>query len=138
MAQQATTLTRQTGTLNFFKLLWRADAAFTLIASAFVIFATSTVIEALGMKGNTDTVLRVEGGLFSLYALWQLWVAREGHITPRNFQIARFLTVLTGFDFVVAPLLLDFNSLGVALMVSTGVAIWVLAAAWHMALRENR
>ncbi len=138
MAQQATTLTRQTGTLNFFKLLWRSDAAFTLIASAFIIFATSTVIEALGMKDNTDAVLRVEGGLLSLYALWQLWVAREGHIAPRNFQIARFLMVLTGFDFMVAPLVLDFNTLGTVVAVLMGASIWGLALAWHMALRENR
>ncbi len=135
MAQQA--LTRQTGTLNFFKLLWRADATLTLISGAFIIFATSTVIDALGMSDNADVMMRMEGGLLSLYALWQLWVAREGTIAPRNFKIARFLMLLMGVDFLIAPLAMEFNTLGVATSFAMGVGGWLLAFIWHMALREN-
>lgn len=137
MAQQAT-LTRQTGTLNLFKLLWRADAALTLISGAFIIFATSNVRDALGMSSSADVMLRVEGGIFSLYALWQLWVAREGYIAPRNFKIARFVMLLMGVDFLIAPLAVEFNTFGVAISIAMGISGWVLAFIWHLAVRENR
>ncbi|KAB2866458.1 MAG: hypothetical protein F9K46_02265 [Anaerolineae bacterium] len=136
MAQQA--LARQTGTLNLFKLLWRGDATLTLISGAFIIFATSTVRDALGMSESADIMLRVEGGIFSLYALWQLWVAREGAITPRNFKIARFVMLLMGVDFLIAPLAVEFNTLGVAASIAMGIGSWLLAFIWHLALRENR
>lgn len=136
MAQQAS-LTQQTGNLSLFKLLWRADAALTLIASAFIIFATSTVIDMMGMSDGADVILRIEGSILSLYALWQLWVARDGSIAPRNFQIARALMAITGVDFVAAPLLLDFNTFGAVVTVLIGASIWGLALAWHLALREN-
>ncbi|MBI5931980.1 MAG: hypothetical protein HY862_21915 [Chloroflexi bacterium] len=137
MAQQASLTSHQTGTLNLFKLLWRSDAALTLISGAFIIFATSTVIDALGMSANSDVLLRAEGGLFSLYALWQLWVAREGSITRRNFQIARFMMLIMGIDFLVAPLVLELNTFGVAASLVMGVGGWSLAFIWHLALREN-
>lgn len=136
MAQQA--LARQTGTLNLFKLLWRGDATLTLISGAFIIFATSTVIDALGMSSGADVMLRVEGGIFGLYALWQLWVAREGAITPRNFKIARFVMLLMGVDFLIAPLVVEFNTLGVATSIAMAVGGGLLAFIWHLALHENR
>jgi|GEM_PF-6897388 len=117
---------------------WRTDAVVTLLTGDLMIFATGTWIDVMGMSSSMTTPLRLLGGYFIVYALWQLWMARSGTVSKNAYLIADVEMSVFGVLMMGAIVAgVQLNTLGVIFFGGLcGVGAFFLAGLWYYAYRQ--
>lgn len=120
------------------KYVWRADGIFNLLFGDLLFFAPNAVIDFMGLPVEGVVYLRVFGVAFSLYGLWQLWVARTGEVSKTSYLIAASDMALIGVGLVVLLLAgVPLSGIGSLITVLLSVSALGLVGLWFLASRQS-
>ena len=139
MTQQTSVLAAQPSGASFVtsKHVWRADAVFNLLFGDLLFFAPNAVIGFMGMPGGAAIYLRIFGIAFSLYGLWQFWVARTGSVSKTSYLLAAADMAIIAVGLLAALLAgVPFNGIGSVIVVLLSVSAVGMMGLWYAASRQ--
>ncbi|HEX2907351.1 MAG TPA: hypothetical protein VHO69_10855 [Phototrophicaceae bacterium] len=136
MSQQTSVL--QPATFLSWKTLWRADAVANLITGDILLFATTPVINLVGMAENTAGLVQGLGVLLAFYGLWQLWAAHSGAVSRQSYLVGAMVMDIMGvalLGMLVSGVTL--NPTGMAITIALIAGAWIGAVLWWIARRQT-